>query len=372
MIYLDNAATTNMFEGCVEVIKEYSCYDFYNPSAIYFSGAEKLSLLNEQRQYIKKMINALSGDVVFTSGATESNNLAIFGSLRSGNCEYVFSNGEHPSVYNVAKSLEEKGSCVKFVNLQSNGQIDYEDLKNKLSNNTRLISVMLVSNETGAINDISKINEIRKQICPRALLHVDGVQAFCKINVDVTKWNVDLFTISAHKFHGPKGVGALYVKNKESLKNIIFGGGQEFGVRSGTENLPNIMAMIHAIKNIDIQKNYDLVKNNRQALIDILKQDEGVKIREINGSPYILSIEFSGINGETLIHYLENEVIIGIGSACSSKKAGNRILQNMGESLGKIKSSVRISFNAYQSIDEIKKAGEIILKAYQDIKRRVG
>lgn len=255
--------------------------------------------------------------------------------------------------------------------LTYDGQADYIALEKSLSSKTRLISVMHVSNETGAINDIKRISEIRNKICPKALLHVDGVQAFCKLNFSVEDLGVDLYTISAHKFHGPKGVGALYVKNKQSLKNIVFGGGQEYGLRSGTENVAGIMAMATAIEKIDVGKNFENVKYLNHLFREELSKVQGVKILDIHGSPYIISLSFQGVNGETLMRALENEVVVGMGSACSTKKAGNRILENIGIDKDSIKSSLRISFNGYMSEEEVKKATEIIAKRYKEVWEKV-
>ena len=370
MIYLDNAATTKMFEESAGVYKEYACTNFFNPSAGYGKAVEISKKLDEVRELLKNRLHVVKGDIIFTGGATESNNLAIRGSIRSGKWEYVFSEGEHPSVYNTAKALEQEGHIVHFVPLSKDGQVDYEQLEKVLNEKTRLISIMHVSNETGAINDLKKISFLRDKLCPKALLHVDGVQAFCKIPFSLNDLGIDLYTISAHKFHGPKGVGALYVRNKQGLKNIVFGGGQEGGYRSGTENVPGVMAMAKSCEMIDTERNFEKVKRLNSLFKKTISGVDGIDFVETE-SPYIISLSFAGVNGETLMRDVQDEVIVGMGSACSTKKAGNRILQSMGFCQDKIKSSLRVSFNAYQTEEDIEYAGEVLVKKYLDLRERV-
>lgn len=372
MIYLDNAGTTKMFEECLEIHKKYSCEEFFNPSALSMESLKVSKLIASAEQYFLKRLDAKEGNVLFTGCATESNNLAIKGSLRSGDWEYVFSAGEHPSVYNVAKRLEMDGRKVHIVPLNEKGQVDLAKLESVLSNKTRLISVMHVSNETGAINDLEKISKLKDKICPRAILHVDGVQGFMKIPFSMRKTSIDLYSFSAHKIHGPKGVAGLYVKNKNALKELCQGGGQQYGLRSGTENVSGIMQFQKAVEMTDVAKNFENVSNLKSTFNHILSQENGIKVLNFGGSPYIESLIFEGVKGETMLHALdENGVIVGLGSACSSKKAGNRILDEIGVSKDDIISSVRISFNAYQGETEIVKAAEIIIKTYEDIKKRV-
>lgn len=371
MIYLDNAGTTKMFDECLAVIKKYACQAFFNPSAGYLPAIEVSRDIDCARKNILTKLNASSGEIVFTGGATESNNLAIMGSKRNGKWNYVFSIGEHPSVYNVAKELAQQGFDVRFVSLCKNGQLDYDELSQKIDEKTRLISIMHVSNETGVINDIKKVDELRKKLSPKALLHVDGVQAFCKINVDLDYMGVDFYTISAHKFHGPKGVGALYVKDSSTLKNIVYGGGQEGGFRSGTENVAGIMAMDCAIKLIDIDKNLQYVKKLNKIVKSVFSQDNRIKIIDTE-NPYILSLNFEGVNGETLMRVLQDkEIYIGKGSACSTKKAGNRVLENMGFNKNDIKSHIRISFGGYETEKDVEEGSKVILETYHEIWEKV-
>ena len=371
MIYLDNAATTAMFEEGADVYKKYACQSFYNPSASYAAALEISKDLDGVRNLILSRLNASKGSVIFTGGATESNNLAVLGSLRNGKQEYLFSMGEHPSVFQTAKYLESQGHTVHFVDLQPNGQVDYAKLESLLSERTRLISIMHVSNETGAINDLCRINDLRRKLAPRALFHVDGVQAFCKIDFSVDEAEIDLYTLSAHKFHGPKGVGALYVRNIQALKNIIYGGGQEGGYRSGTENVPGIMAMGFAIDKINVRQNFEKVQSLKKAFLNKLAAVEGADWID-SASPYIVSVGFKGVNGETLMRAVQDQgVIIGKGSACSTKKAGNRILESMGLDKEQVKSHVRISFSEMLTVEEVEKAAEILANKYQEILEKV-
>ncbi|MBQ8792099.1 MAG: cysteine desulfurase [Clostridia bacterium] len=371
MIYLDNAATTAMLEGAVGVYQKYACQSFYNPSAGYREAINIAKNVQEAKTRLLSKLGVNAGDIVFTSGATESNNLAIMGSRRNGKWEYVFSVGEHPSVYNVAKELETQGCTVRFVGLSDNGEIDYEELESVVNERTRLVSVMHVSNETGAINNIQRIVGIVKDKTQNALIHVDGVQAFCKIPVSLSQLDIDFYTISAHKFHGPKGVGALYVKNPKALKSIVFGGGQENGLRSGTENVPGIMALDYVVGKIDVRENYEKVLAIKNKAVEVLSQSNNVDILDV-GSPYILSVGFKGVNGETLMRALQDyDIIVGVGSACSAKKAGNRVLENMGYSKERVKERIRISFNEYLDVDQVESAMRTVLKVYNNIWERV-
>lgn len=363
MIYLDNAATTKIDEKALDVYNYFSKVDFFNPSAVY---ATKNSIcLKEARQAISKKLGFEDLDnVIFTASATEANNLAF--SCASN--DFVISNGEHPSVYDMAMHIKET-KRVSFCPLSKNGEIDYEELEKILTPDTKFISVMHVSNETGAINDLEKINSIRNKICPHALLHVDGVQAFCKIDFNMKKSGVDLYTISGHKIGAPKGIGALIFKNKNKLKPIIFGGGQEFNLRSGTENLPAIMSLKYVVETRKPDLNY--IKSLKNVLLNELT-DKDIKINCEGGSPYILSLSFIGVRGETYVSMLHDRgVLVSTGSACSSKKKGNRILTNMGYKEDRIISSVRVSFFETNTVEEVSQAGKIMLNTYHELKEKM-
>ena len=356
MIYLDNAATTPVEKNINDIITYYNCEQFYNPSALYGKASEIRKDIDNVREKISNFVGVGSnGRVVFTSGATEANNLAIFGSILPRNKKFLFGISEHPAVYNCAQELKNKGNLVEFVSLSKNGEIDYNDLKAKMDNNVCFVSVMMINNETGACNDIDKIGQIIKSINPSVIFHVDAVQGFCKYPINMLSSKIDLLTISAHKINGPKGIGALIISPKIRIKNINFGGGQEKGMRSGTENISGIMALGKVCELINIDK----IKELKICFINQL--DPIKNIIQINGegSPYILNISIPGLRGETLVHMMEQkDIIIGTGSACSSSKIANRTLENMGKTKEEILGSVRISFNKLNTLQEVEYAGK--------------
>lgn len=372
MIYLDNSATTPMCKKACDMFSLYSSENFFNPSAMYGLGQKINSDIDSAKQTLAKSLGTtFSNNILFTGSATEANNLAIRGAYRKNFGKMIFSIGEHPSVYNVALELKKQGVNVEFINLQPNGEIDYNDLEQKLDSSVSFISIMHCSNETGAINDLKRIYELKKSKCPNAIFHSDGVQAFGKLKINVDYFGVDLYTISGHKAFAPKGIGALYVKNKNILTPIIFGGGQEYNLRSGTENVPSIMALKSAIEDFgDLNNNFLHVFQCNESF---MQQIENVQINSNpQKNPYVLSLSFLGVNGETLVHMMEQQnILISRGSACSSKKSGNRILENMGVDHEHVLGSVRISFSKNSSIDECTYAGKCLNKCYKDLLKKL-
>lgn len=374
MIYLDNAATTRPSDIFLDAYNWACKNQYYNASATYDLGIKSKALINDVKKQICKMINAqYSDNVIFTGSATEANNLAVQGTYKSNWKKAFISTGEHPSVYNLKQWLESKGVAVILIPLLSNGQIDYKFLEENLDENVNFISTMIVNNETGAINDIKTIYDIKNRKCPKALLHCDGVQAFGKI--DIKQPYFDILTLSTHKIGGAKGLGALYIKNAKLLKPFILGGGQEFGVRSGTENIAAIYAFGELLKSIDIEKQYQKIISLKQLLIKQLKDNNTDFICNSGDdcSPYIVSLTFPKVNGETLARMLEeNGVIVSTGSACSSKKRGNRVLSSMGINDKSVVSSIRVSFFHYNNLEEIISASDIISNTYENLKQRMG
>ncbi len=369
-MFFDNASTTRVDDSIMSGLCEFNNEHFYNPGGLYFKGRESRDYLDKARSRILKSLNG-DGNIVFVGSATEGNNLALFGSVKKQFKKILVSEGEHPSIYNSALELIQRGYNVEFVKVASNGQVDFEDFKDKMTEDVALISIMHVSNETGAINPISSLVEYAKDINPNVIFHSDGVQAVGKIEVDIEELGVDMYTMSAHKIYGFKGVGALYVSKKLALKPIIFGGGQENGLRSGTENLLGIYSLVEAVENASNNQaeNYEIVNNLKTRF---LKGIEGSNLNysihsDNNCSPYIVSISFMGCRAETILNKLSDKgIFIGNGSACSSKKSGNRILDSMGVSKAEIESNLRISFSKYNSVEEVDKLVVELVLAVKD------
>ena len=376
MIFLDNASTTRLSGRAAENLLHYSTTDFYNPSASYYAGFKNAKEIMETKELLAKHLNVkFNNNIIFTSSATEATNLAIFGSVRTSWKKAVFSAGEHPSVYNSALQLKARGIEVVFVDLDKNGAIDLNKLEAALDEDVNFISIMHVSNETGAVNNLEKIAEIKAKKCPKAIFHVDGVQAFGKVATNLEILKPDFYTISAHKFHGPKGLGALYVKNPAKLMPIIHGGGQEYNLRSGTENLPAIMALKGALEECDVWHNQKLLKTLgvyfKTELKSRLSTEIPLKILEGEDfAPHIISISFVGLKGQVLQNMCDQKgLMISTGSACSSKKMGNRVLENIGYSKDEVLGNVRISFSRYTSKEDALEGAKILAECANELWR---
>ena len=374
MIFLDNASTTRLCdEAKSEIEKSHDL--FYNPSAVYGKSLEIRKKFDEAKQNICRALGvSYNNNLIITGSATEANNLAIFGSIKKTDSQLVFGAGEHPSVYNCALELKARGFNVVFAPLAKTGEVDLEILSKILEKPTAFVSIMTVSNETGAINNIQKISKLVRKTNPNAIFHSDGVQAFGKISTNVLNMDVDLFSISAHKIGGPKGIGALYVKNIKKLKPIIFGGGQEFGLRSGTENTMFTLAFGAIAKCLKVKENFEKTNEIRNYVRNFFENKDGVEINSPkDASPYVLSLSFCGVRGETLVHVLEgDDVIVGTGSACSSKKGAlNRTLEEMGKTKEENEGAVRISFSKETILDEVKQACNIIYDSYLKLKEKL-
>ena len=331
---------------------------FYNPSARYRFALDAKRKLENARTEIVDCLHGKNGKLVFTSSATESNNMIASGlHLRAGQVVLI-SEGEHPSVYNAFLRLSAKGIVVKKIPLSSNGRVDENKFLELLSSEVALVSIIHVSNETGAINDIEKLCKLAKNVNPKIIFHSDGVQAVGKTKINLEKLGVDAYTISAHKIYAPRGIAGLWLKNGVTIDPILEGGGQESGLRSSTENVSGALALAWCMKKVtaDFEVNYEKILKLKNELIGELEASEisnSLKVNSNNDStPYIVSISFIGIKGEVLMNALDGDgVIVSTGSACSSKKAGNRILEAMGLDAEQVVGSVRISFSPYENYD---------------------
>ncbi len=376
-MFFDNASTTKIDEGVLSEFGRLNDEFFYNPGGLYEKGRSTASLIDDCRSDIKSVIGADEADLlIFTGSATEANNMALMGTVKKNFRKILVSMGEHPSVYNVALELKNKGYNVEFIPLDRDGTVSIKTFEKYMDNTVDFVSIMYTNNETGAVNDIKSLVEIAKDINPKVLFHSDAVQGVGKFDIDVSDLGVDMLTMSAHKIHGMKGVGALYVKKGTQLKPIIFGGGQEKGYRSGTENTVGIYSLARALRiaKDNIKGNFEHVQMLKNRIKEILSQEKFVYVihAEDTASPYILSISFIGCRAETILNMLSDKgVMVSNGSACSTKKSGNRILEAMGCEADEIESNIRISFSKYNTLDEVEKMATILADVVKEYLRKV-
>ena len=363
MIYFDNAATTRAADEVAERVRYMLLENFGNPSAQSMMGVRAENELNDARKIMAKSINALPEEIYFTSGGTEDDNWAIFGTAegykRSGK-HIITTSIEHPAVAEPMERLRQKGWEVTVLDVDKNGYIDLDALRDSIREDTVLVSIILVNNEVGTIQDASAVGKLIKEKNPNTLFHVDAVQAFGKYPIDVRKMNIDMLSMSGHKIHGPKGVGFFYMKKGLKVRPIIYGGGQERGQRSATENTPGIAGLAKAVElameNMDAS--HEKVMEVKRTLAEGILRD--IPKTHINGpsieeaSPYVLNVSFNGLRSEVLLHALEEkEVYVSAGSACSSKKkGGSHVLRSLGLSEERIEGAIRFSFCRYNTVEE--------------------
>lgn len=366
MIYLDNSATTRTLDAAAEAAAKYMRQDFFNPSAAYSPAVEAERAVNAARSRLASMIHAAPEEIIYTSGGTESNNTAIFGALkaRRGTGRIIVGATEHPSVYSAIMTLKGPYSVIE-ARVDSTGTQDVNSLMLALSNDVAFVSIMHVNNETGAINDIPSIYKAVKQRAPGAIMHVDGVQGFLKVPFDARY--CDMYSISGHKFHAPKGVGALYIKRGVRFAGGQIGGGQERNLRSGTTNTPGIMGMDAAIEYY--QANLDEIRRKlMQMKLRLAKNLSFIRDAYINGpepslgAPHILNVSFLGVRGEVLLHALEEKgIYVSTGSACSAHKKGkNRILNAMGVVGDRQEGAIRFSICPFNTEGEMDITADVI------------
>ncbi len=330
--------------------------EYGNPSSLHRLGLKAEKKMEEARESIARFLQVNKEEIFFTSGGTESNNIAIQSILnkydRFG--KHIITTGiEHPSVYNIYNYYEQKGYEVTYLKVDKRGIISLEDLEKAIREDTILISIMQVNNEIGSIQPTWKVKELLSKKNSKALLHVDGVQAFGKIKLNIKDWGIDTFSISGHKIHGPKGIGVLYIDKKLKINPIIYGGNQERGLRSGTENIPGILGLGKAVEilNGNFEEEQKKVKELKSYFIKRLKEEiDHIHINspdEKDFSPYILNVSFEYVRGEILLHYLENKgIYVSTTSACSSKAAKeNRVLKEIGLSNRQIEGAIRFCFS---------------------------
>jgi len=371
--YLDNAATTLAFPEVREIVAKVMEKDFGNPSSMHTKGMEAEQYIKEAKEIIAGTLKCQPKEIFFTSGGTESNNMALLGASfarkRTGK-HLVTTVVEHPSVHEPMSFLQEMGFEVTYLPVSRGGQVLPEEAEKAIREDTVLVSVMYANNEIGSIQPIAEIGRMLKSRHPDVLFHVDAVQAYGRYQVNPKKLGIDLLSASGHKIHGPKGVGFLYIRDGVKIHPILFGGGQQKGMRAGTENVPGIAGLGAAAKRI--YQNYPEMRKRlycfKRALIDGLCQYGGVTVNGMDGllleetAPHIVSVSFASVKSEVMLHALAQEgVFVSSGSACSSNHPGlSRTLQAIGTERTLLESTLRFSLSATTTEEEIAYAVSVV------------
>lgn len=362
-VYLDNSATTCCFEEVAKLVEHIMCQDYGNPSSMHMKGVQSEQYIRYAKETFAKLLKVNEKEIFFTSGGTESDNLAIIGTAvanyRSGR-HLITTRIEHPAVLETMKYLEEQEFHITYLPVNEKGVVRVEDVQNALTPDTILVSIMHTNNEIGSIQPIEEIGSIIKRYNPSILFHVDAVQGFGKYNIYPKKWGIDLLSISSHKIHGPKGVGMLYVGEKVKIRPISFGGGQQKGMRSGTENVPGIAGMAKAaeISYSTLEKDTERLYELRDYFIQNIK---GLGDVWVNGctdhqnAPHIVSLSVQGVRSEVLLHGLEEKgIYVSAGSACASNHPKiSETLKAIGLPKELLNSTIRFSFSVFTTKEEI-------------------
>ena len=376
-IYFDHSATTAVKREVLNVMIPYFNLEYGNPSSLYYIGREAKRAIECARRKVARAINCCEEEVYFTSCGSESDNLAIKGFAYANRCRgnhIITSKIEHPAVLNTCKNLEHKGFRVTYLNVDENGFIDINQLKRNICNDTILISIMMANNELGTIQNIQEIGRIAH--CNNIVFHTDAVQAVGNIKIDVQSMNVDMLSMSAHKFYGPKGVGALYIKKGVRITPLIHGGGQERGIRSGTENVPGIVGFGKAceIANNNLEENYARLVKTRDEIIE--KVLDAVPESYLNGDknerlPNVINFRFSSIEGESLILLLDAKGYqASTGSACSSKTLeASPVLKALNLDDVDVHGSLRISLGSQTHFDDVDGLVEAIKESVATLRK---
>ena len=363
-VYLDNSATTRCYDSVRELVGKVMCEDYGNPSSMHKKGVDAEQYVRESKETLAKLLKVQPKEIFFTSGGTESDNLALIGcaraNRRAGN-HLITSSIEHPAILNTMQYLErEEGFRVTYLPVNKEGKIQLDALKAALCKETILVSIMHVNNEVGSVQPIEEAVQLVKNYNRNILFHVDAVQGFGKYRIYPKRMGVDLLSISGHKIHGPKGIGALYVNEKVKIKPVVFGGEQQKNVRSGTENVPGIAGLGLAAKEIytDLDAKVSRMRNLKEYFIEGIREIEKTTIHgrtDENSAPHIVSVGFAGIRSEVLLHTLEEKgIYVSAGSACASNHpAISGVLRGIGTKPEYLDSTLRFSFSEFTTQEEI-------------------
>lgn len=377
--YFDNSATTRVFDCVKDAVVNAMTVDYGNAAARHMKGVEAERLIKEARAEIAKSLKVQEKEILFTSGGTESNNTALIGAAfanqRAG--KHLITTGvEHASIYNTMEFLREQGFEITYLPVDSYGCISLEELSQAVREDTILVSVMYVNNEIGAVEPVEEISKVIKAKNPKTLFHVDAIQAYGKYVIRPKKQGIDLLSVSGHKIHGPKGVGFLYIDEKAKVRPLLFGGGQQKGMRSGTENVPGCAGLGAAVREVyrDHEAKIEKLYQIRERLIAGLKELPGVTINGHEGrenAPQIVSASFEGVRSEVLLHALEDRgVYVSSGSACSVNHPGvSGTLKGIGVKKELLDSTIRFSFGLFNEPEEADYCLEVLRELLPVLRR---
>lgn len=383
IVYLDNAGSTEVCNVAIDASYKVCKEVYANPSAIHNAGVIASKEIEYAKNEVARIINAENSEIIFTSGGTESNNLAVLGvaasSKRLGN-HIITTKIEHASLKNTALELEKQGYEITFLNVDQNGYVNLEELKNSIKSTTVLVSIMHVNNEIGTIQNIEEIGKLIKKINPNTMFHIDAVQSFAKYDINVKKSKIDLLSLSGHKIHAMKGTGALYIRNGVKIKGLIHGGSQQNGLRPGTENVSGIVSLREAARVMregheEISKYlYDMKKEFYKHISEKISDVyiNGPSIEE--GATHILNIHIKGIKAPILINALsEKGIYVSAGSACSANsKNASSTLVSIGLTKEDIEGSVRMSFSRFTDIHDAEYVASVMKEVVENIRKVSG
>lgn len=362
-VYLDNSATTRCFDEVAALMTKIMCEDYGNPSSMHLKGVQSEQYLRYAKDTIARILKVNEKEILFTSGGTEADNTALIGgavaNYRAGK-HLITTMIEHPAILQTMKYLEEQGFKVTYLPVDQYGRVRVEDVQKAITPETILISIMHTNNEIGSLQPIAEIGAMIKRVNPRILFHVDAVQGFGKFRIYPKKMGIDLLSVSGHKIHGPKGVGFLYIGEKVKIKPITFGGGQQKGMRSGTENVPGIAGLARAAEmmyaNLDAD-NERLYALKEEFVKNVVKIDD-VKVNGLTGrdsAPHVISVSVRGVRSEVLLHALEEKgIYVSAGSACASNHPQtSATLKAIGVEKDMLDSTIRFSLSVFTTMEEI-------------------
>lgn len=364
-VYLDNSATTRTFPEVAELMSKIMCEDYGNPSSMHNKGVQAERYVRYGRETLAKILKVNEKEIYFTSGGTESDNLALIGcamaNYRAGK-HLITTKIEHPAILQTMHYLEDQGFEVTYLSVDDKGQISLQELQNAMRKDTILVSIMHTNNEIGAMEPIAEAGRLIKSTNPSTLFHVDAVQGFGKYRIYPKRMGIDLLSVSGHKIHGPKGVGFLYIGEKVKIHNIIYGGGQQKNLRSGTENVPGIAGMAKAAEMLynHLEEDAERLYSLKDYFCEGLRKIPDIRINNpegMEGAPHIVSLSVAGVRSEVLLHALEDKgIYVSAGSACSSNKphtAGSATMKAIKLPEEFLDSTLRFSMSVYTTREEL-------------------